>query len=273
MIDGLRQALQRIYHVIPEQILEAAFQPYIHQMTLDECIKEQVLLARVRDDISVRGGKVCRIMLNQAWCLYTSSPSPYALGISGSYSTYRIPPEARENRDISCVIAVRFPYTLNTHSMAGNFNNCSLKGNTVSSLACAALEAQTGNNLVSSPTGVIRPGNVLQLDPPQYNWIPWEVIVRLRYDDNFSGMDVSLHESFNKVCEYAVKAYIYTKLIFSIESNLVVRGMDIGIMKDIVSNYADANEKYDEQLIALGGAEIFDPERLSGILRRMVPKR
>ena len=86
-------------------------------------------------------------------------------------------------------------------------------------------------------------------------------------------MDVSLHESFNKVCEYAVKAYIYTKLIFSIESNLVVRGMDIGIMKDIVSNYADANEKYDEQLIALGGAEIFDPERLSGILRRMVPKR
>ena len=273
MIDGLRQAMQQIYAVIPMEILEAAFQPYQTQTTLDECIKNKVLLARVRDDISVRGGKVLRIMLDPKWSHYTRSPSTYSLGISGSYSTFHVPPEAREGRDISTILAVRFPYTLNTHSVNGNFNNCSLKGNTVSGLACAALQAQTGSQLVSSPTGVVRPGNVIQLDPPQYTWIPWEVIVRLRYDDNFSGMDVSLIESFKRVCEYAVKSYIYTTLIFKIETNLVVRGMDIGIMKDIVSSYSDANEKYEEQLIQLGGAEIFDPDRLAGILRRMVPKR
>lgn len=273
MIDGLKNALTRIMQVIPNPILMAAFKPWEGDESLDECIKKKVLLSRVRDDISVRGGKILRIILNLDWCEYTSSPSPYSLGISGSYSTYRIPPEARENRDISCILHVRFPYTLNTNASGSFYNATAMKGNTVSDLACAALEAQTGNNLVSSPTGIIRPGNVLQLEPPQYNWVPWQVTVRLRYDDNFSGMDVSLIQPFCDVCEYAVKSYIYNELIFAIETNMVVRGYEIGVMKDIVNSYADSNDKYFESLLALGGTEVFDPQRLEGILRRMVPKR
>jgi hypothetical protein len=86
-------------------------------------------------------------------------------------------------------------------------------------------------------------------------------------------MDVSTIQPFCQLVEYAVKSYIYTKLIMTIETNLVVHGLEIGVMKDIVSTYADAAEKYDEMIIKLGGAEHYDPTRLEGILRRMVPKR
>lgn len=273
MIDGLKSALTRIMSIIPQEVLMAAFTPWDSDMTLDAAIMKKVLLARVRDDISVRGGKILKIMLNLDWCEYTSSPSPYALGISGSYSTYRIPPEARENRDISCVLSVRFPYTISTSTSGSFYNSAALKGNNLQGLACAALQSQTGNDLLASPTGIIRPGNVLQLDPPQYNWVPWQVTVRLRYDDNFSGMDVSTILPFCEVCEYAVKSYIYTKLLFPVETNMVIRGYEVGIMKDIVNSYSDADEKYNEALLALGGAEVFEPQRLEGILRRMVPKR
>ena len=273
MIDALRQALQKIYFTIPPQVLDAAFRPWEAGMTLDECIKEKVLLARVRDDISVRGGPIKKIMLQLDWSEYTTSPSPYALGISGSYSTYKIPPEARDHRDISCVLDVRFPYTISNTPTGGVYNNEAIRGNTVSGLACAALQAQTGQNLISSPMGKVRPGNVIQLDPPQYNWVPWQIRVRLRYDDNFSGMDVSTIEPFVELCVCAVKSYIYTQLIFQVETNLVVRGVELGVMKDLVNSYADQEEHYQELLIQLGGAEIFDPDRLKNILQKMVPRR
>lgn len=273
MIDGIKLILERIYRTIPRPVLEAAFKPQETGTSLDECIKNKVLLSSVRDEISVRGGKIYRIMLNLDWCEYTSSPSPYALGISGSYSTYRIPPEARENRDISCILSVRFPYSINTSSSGNFYNTCSTKGNTVSGLACAALQSQTNANLLSTPTGIIRPGNVIQLDPPQYNWVPWQVTVRLVYDDNFSGIDVSTALPLIDVCVYAVQQYIYNELVFAIESNLVVHGMEIGVFRDIINEYKGAEDKYADALLALGGAETYEPQRLKNILTRMVPRR
>lgn len=273
MIDGLRQAFAKIYATIPREVLEAAFNPHEYDVSLDDLIKEKVLLARVRDDISLRGGKIFRIMLNLDWCKYTSSPSPYALGISGSYSTFAVPPEAREHRDICAVLSTRFPYSISNSSQGTFANDCSGAGNTVSQLACAALSAQTGASMLSWPTANVRPGNVIQLDPPQYNFVPWQITVRLKYDDNFSGMDVSVVYPFVDLCLNAVKSYIYTNLIFQVETNVVRRGMELGVIKDLVSSYSDAEEKYTEGLIVLGGAEVLDIDRLKGILTRMTPRR
>ena len=268
MIDAVRQALTHIYNVIPMPILEAVFKPYEANVSIDNLILDKVILSRVRDDISLRGGRVLRLILNQNWCRYTSSPSPYALGISGAYTVFHIPPEARDNRDISCVLSIRFPYTLGTSNTCSFYNNNSIKGNTLSGLACAALQAQTGSNQLSTPQGIVRPGNIIQLDPPQYNFVPWQVMVRLRFDDNFSGMDVSSIRTFSLLCEY-----VYVNSIMTIESNLVTRGVELGVVKDIVSSYSDANEKYEEQLLAMAGAQIYEPDRLRNILLRMVPKR
>ena len=86
-------------------------------------------------------------------------------------------------------------------------------------------------------------------------------------------MDVSSIEPFKKLCEYAVKSYIYTNLIFDIESNVVFRGQELGVIKDIVGQYSDSEDKYTEQLLAFGGAAIYEPDRLRNILIRCVPKR
>lgn len=273
MIDAVRQAMSRIYNTIPLPVLEAAFKPYNSDMSLDALILQKVILARVRDDISVRGGKVLDLICDLNWCQYTASPSPYALGISGAYTVFHIPPEAREHRDISAVVRVRFPYSINTSSSGTFYNDCVVRGNTVGGLVSEALRIQTYSGMIVTPTAIVLPGNQIQLDPPQYNFVPWQIRVRLRYDDNFSGMEVSTIHPFAQICEYAVKAYIYNNLIFEIESNMVFKGADIGVMKEIVENYRDANEKYDELLIAVGGAEHLDTKRLKDILQRCIPKK
>lgn len=273
MIDPVRQALIRIYHTIPRPILEAAFRdlPEDDTETLDTLILKKVFLTRMRDDLSIRAGKVFKLLLNNNWCHYASSPSPYALGLSGTYSVYHIPPEAREHRDIVAIMEIRFPYNLGQQT--NFYSDCSTKGNTLSKLACASLASQTFSNALSIPRANLKPGNVIKLEPPQFNFVPWQVKVRLKYDDDFSNLEVSEAGQFPKLAEYAVKQYIYTKLIMAIETNLVVRGMDFGVVKDIVSSYQDAGEKYDEQLLEFAGSSVLDGDRLEGILRKMVPPR
>ncbi len=273
MVDPVRQALIRIYHTIPKPILEAAFRDVAEDDTssLDSLIIDKVFVARMRDDLSIRCGKVFRLILNNSWCHYASSPSPYALGLSGTYSVYHIPPEAREHRDIAAIMEVRFPYNLGQQT--NFYSDCSTKGNTLSSLACEALASQTFSNALVVPRANLRAGNIIKLEPPQFNFVPWQVKVRLKYDDDFTNLEVSETGQFPRLAEQAVKAYIYTTLIIDIESNLVIRGLDMGIFKDIVSSYSDAAEKYDELLMEYAGAAVLDGDRLEGILRKMVPPR
>lgn len=273
MLDALTQAYGQIHNTIPREVLEAAFEPFNNpDMTLDELIRQKVIVPRLLEAVSARSGKLCRIILQLDWCDYTSAPSPYALGISGSYTTYKIPPEAREHRDISCVVQIRFPYQIGTSASGNFYNNCSMSGTTVGQLACAALQSQTGSNQLVYPTAQVLPGNVIKLDPPQFNWVPWAVMVRLKFDENFSGMDVSSLRTFAQLCEYAVKAYCYNQLIFKVESNLVFRGVELGVMKDIVNSYSEANERFEEFLLAFQGAQTYEPDQLDQILRYMVPK-
>lgn len=273
MVDPVRQALIRIYHTIPKPILEAAFRNIAEDDTssLDSLIIDKVFVARMRDDLSVRCGKVFRLLLEHSWCHYASSPSPYALGLSGTFSVYHIPPEAREHRDIAAVMEVRFPYNLGQQT--NFYSDCSTKGNTLSSLACAALSSQTFSNALVVPRANLRAGNVIKLEPPQFNFVPWQVKVRLKYDDSFTNLEVSETGQFPKLAEYAVKAYIYNTLIMEIETNTVVRGLELGIVREIVSSYTDAGEKYDEQLLEFAGASVLDGDRLECVLRKMVPPR
>lgn len=270
MISGLKVALQRIYNTIPMDILRIAFKNYDTSVSMDDSIHKKVLVARVLDDASVRGGTILRFLLDSDWLHYVSSPSPYALGMSGSYSMYHVPASARDHRDIATILQVRFPYSIGSNTSGTMYHDCSSRGNSLGGLACSALNAQTGAGLVSSPAGIINPGNIIRLEPPQFNYIPWQITCRLKFDEQFSQLDVSSIQPFALLCEHAVKAYIYTHAIVEVETNVMYRGMELGVVREIINSYSDANEKYDEQLLQFGGAQQLEPDRLRILLSRMV---
>lgn len=272
MLNPIRTALARVHNVIPEFVLKAAFKSEEYMdVSIDELIMEKVIRARVLDDVSQRCGKIKSIVLQLSWVKYTSPPSQFTLAVSGAYSTFHIPPEARDFKDILCILGVSFPYVLSGQGNSAVMSNCAVGGITASQLACAALQSQTKAGLVSLPTAKLLPGNVVHLIPEGISWVPWVLRARLRFDDQFSGMNIDSIDSFNHVVEYAVKAYVYNTLLFEIESNLVHRGQELGVVKSVVDSYSDANDKYDEFLLALGGSSHFEPDRLRFLLSRMMP--
>lgn len=269
MPDALRSAYAEIHNTIPDEILEVAFDTGgPSSISIDEAIRQKVILARVRDDISLRGGKLKQITLRSEWSHFSSAP--LGAGVSPGGLSFLIPPEEREFRDISAAVEVSYPYQLAASQNSVLTNFCARNNTTLSSLATAALQSQTGGVQITYPQPIVYAGNVISFNPPQSAFSPWQVLVRLKYDDNFSNMDVSVVRPFAEICLEAVKAYIYKKLIFKIESNAVMRGAEVGVMKDIVSSYADANEKYKELLLQVGGAETFDPVYQRNLLIKMI---
>jgi hypothetical protein len=49
--------------------------------------------------------------------------------------------------------------------------------------------------------------------------------------------------------------------------------VELGVMRDFMNEYKDADEKLEEELLAFGGAAMYEPDRLRNILMRCVPKR
>lgn len=273
MLSPIKSALIRIYNTIPPEILKAAFEKEVfgYDISMDEAIKQCVLVPRVLEDVSQRIGRIKKIVLQLKWAHYTNPVNNASLAVSGSFSTFHVPAEEREYRDIITVLDVQFPYNLSQGGSASFLSDCSIAGNTVGQLACRALGSQTKANWLSTPTCIALPGNILKFTPEVMNYVPWVVRVRLKYDNEFSQMDINSINSFCSVCEHAVKAYCYIHLLGKVESNLVFKGMDLGFIKDVIGSYSDANEKYEEQLLALGGADTFDPERLRNILAKIMP--
>ena len=102
MLSALARAFSDIRASIPKVILEMAFNPTASStVSLETAIMQEVILPRVKDAVSVRGGRISEIILNQDWSHFTPSPSTYAVGQGGTFSTYVVPPEARENRAVS----------------------------------------------------------------------------------------------------------------------------------------------------------------------------
>lgn len=270
MIGALERAYKDIYSEIPMPVLQAAFEPSKYDVSLDERIKQEVILKRVRDDASINGGKVKSLILDQRWVKFVDTPSAYASCPTGAYSAYHIPEHERDHRDIVTVTKVEYPNSIVMGNGGGFMANHFLGGRTLSNVAMSALRSNTYSHAIIYPTAIVKAGNIIKLDPPQFSFIPYKLTVRLRYDEEFVNMDVSSIDFFAKSVTNAVKAYIYQKLIFQIETNTVYRGMEIGIMRDIVNTYADANEKYIESLKMFSGGELLDVERAKNILSAMI---
>lgn len=271
MLSPLKMALADIHANIPAPILQMAFNPYNdYRVSIDQEIIDKVILARVKDAVSIRGGRILDIILSQKWANITASPTPYALGVVGLYTSFTIPPEARENRDMVAATGIRLSAAIGLGLQNSFYNSLNAGGLSLKSIATQAIQSQTASNVIALPTPQIRDGNLIVLDPPQTTYVPWVVTVRLSYDDNFGNMPKGIYPAFSTVVMLAVKTYIYTQLSLAIESNAVIHGAEIGAIKNIVDSYSDANEKYEEELIKLGGAEVFDPARTARILQRVI---
>lgn len=263
----IEYALIEIYSQIPVEILNLAFAPENFRSTLDDLILDKVIQMRVLSDCNIVGGHMKDIPLIYEYVESTVPMQGTSYLASNYHSLYRIPPEVRDNRIIVAVHKIKYPYTFtNVPSMTFNAQNF---GATMESVTDAVLNSHTFGRTPALPTPILRAGDLVQLDPPQSTHIDYFLECRLGYDKDFLNLNNQAIAGFQKMCLYAVRAYIYNELIIKLDRAAMEGGMEISSIKDIVSSYADSNEKYEEALKRFQGGSLLDVKRIKNVLRHM----
>ena len=76
--------------------------------------------------------------------------------------------------------------------------------------------------------------------------LPANIYLRclLENDSNMSHIQLKSYRDFSKLVELAVKAYIYNEYVITMDMGELYAGQQLGRFKEIIDNYADAEELY-----------------------------
>lgn len=245
----IRHAIAKVKQTIPLQILRKTFAPKIptwvqtSSYNLDFQIETQVIREIVLPDCNVVGGKEENINIGDI---------PWQE--VGPDLVVRIPKIKTQNRSIVSVKEVIFAGTSAMGYYASSqqaTNNAAVNPNDRSSMMGALsslLAAQDNIPVISTGSVELIGENTILIRNCGYLQPSSAARVVLEYDDELSNISHRSYNHFAKLVEYATKAKVYNDLIIAMGSSEIEGGFELGIFKEIVSGYADAQENYQTYL-------------------------
>lgn len=259
--------LNHIIQNIPPQILDLCFQPRQFQTTLEARIMAEIIEGPVLLDTNLVAGKRRDIFIQEQWKMWLPSVESAELigsGVQGSY--YKIPPWAREGRNISSVVGVVPSMVSSLPGSSINYNGTGSFGNTASGMLSEMINTRTFGQYPLVPRVTLEGTNIVCFYPEDFVE-GVAVSVFLEYDAEFLNMNQSAIVAMRHFCLCATQRYIATKLRVSVDETEIVGGMEIGVVKDIINDYLQKAENYEALLIKVKGASSFDSRSLSNIIR------
>lgn len=239
-MNPINKALDEIRFRIPKQILETTFFRHAplncsNRLSLDAIIRSTVLEPRVMVDIDIRGGTEAYISMQSPVVAERVDPFTYI---------YNIPDELIHNRPIAQVYSVHFGYLgyqgVHQSIISDNSIMSSATRRVFDSAAKTPPAMTSYLNLIAPNTVMVRyithPSTVAYLH------------LRLGNDNALSHLRPQSYHDFADLCVLAVKAYIYNHMLIIIDEAQIQGGQQLGVFRDKVSEYADAEELYREKL-------------------------
>lgn len=262
-MNPITKALDEIKFRIPKEILEQVFfRPEQRQcgvvLSLDTRIRESILEPRVFEDINIHGGTEAFISMDLP--VRTEQADPYTV-------IYHIPDEVVQNRPIVQVYSVHFAVLgYQNAGMALHYTESPLAAETRKVLdnAMRVPPAATSYlNIIAHNTIMVR-----------YVYLPYRnafMRVRLGNDNALSHIRPQAYSEFAKLCVLAVKAYIYNTMIVPMDQGQLSGGQMLGVFREKISEYSDADEMYLEALRRFKKISVMnDPEANRRHLRSIV---
>lgn len=267
MTDPIAYAIQQVKSEIPYQILQAAFEPqnnYTGQSSVESEIVRQVIQGRVLPDCQIMGGKIKPIPLLIEYYEQLEPDGSYMTAPGG---VYRIPPEARDFVDIVAVVSIGID---GTYYPGTPLEQCPLVGNGINQLQRMVINSHTEASTPQLPVPNLLPGNLIELIPDTPPSSGLVLNCRLAYDANMLNLNPSAIMPFAQLVVLATKAYIYTKLIIRIDEIAIRNGHEVGILKDIIERYEDANATYVETIPHFRSGSTLDQKTKLQLIAMMV---
>lgn len=239
-MNPITKALDEIKFSIPAEILNQVF---ITQemaecgniISLDMRIRESVLETRVFVDIDLKGGTESYIPLD--YPVSTEYIDPYTV-------LYQIPDEVTQNRPIVQVYSVHFGVLgYQSTGIALHYSESSM----------SAEVRRVLDSAMRIPPAVTSYLNLIahNVVAARFVYLPYKTAfmrVRLGNDNALSQIRATAIPAFAELCVLATKAYIYNKMVIKLGQAYLSGGQELGIFKELIMNWADADELYRERL-------------------------
>jgi hypothetical protein len=243
-MNPIQYALNDIKHKIPQVILHEAFFPKTHfqnqyqynqpnLFSLDHLIKTQVIEPRVLTDCNLIGGKIVTLPLTHL---------PFEV-FDYNKTVWRIPFDMTNNQKISRVLNIVFSNRINHQILNGHFQQ---GGSLYTDLAQKMLDSHLPIPTVSNADVFLIGENVVMANILMQSMFNMHLRCVLENDEAFNDLPKPLYKVFSKLCELAIKAYIYNQLIISLDMAYLHGGQSLGQFSNIVQEYADSNTLYEE---------------------------
>ena len=253
-MNPIAKALDNIKYTIPYDVLKATFtDPHTSwrnpNLSIDELISSKVIRPRVLMDCNLVGGTTTNISLD---------------GINPEYiddhtTVYVIPPERTGGKTILSVLSLGYlGYGNGYGNMMGSLAHVAPTSmNSVTQATQRISDSYSAMPPVANAQVELVGHNVIMVR--EQNRISSVYYVRciLTNNDNMSNISPRSILQFAKLCELAVKSYIYNTMIIKIDQAYLMGGQELGAFKNIVESYADAEELYNTHLREVWQATAF----------------
>lgn len=252
-MNPITKAMDEIRFSIPAEILNevfisSEFRGLGQAVSLETRIREQVLDQRVLVDIDLQGGTEALIPMDAP--VKVNQPDRYTV-------IYQIPDEVLDGRPIVQVYSIHFAI-LGYHNagMALQFNESAMSAATRQVFDSAMKTPPAATSYLN----MIAPNTVMA----KFVYLPYPnafMRVRLGSDHALSHIRPQAFHAFSELSVLAVKAYIYNYMVVKMDQGQLSGGQMLGAFREIISNYAEADERYREKLSSWRRISVFnDPE-------------
>jgi len=258
------KAIDEIMYEIPREILELAFvdhdvrnSPWLQQhVSIETMLREQIIQRRVRRDLNLIGGAEIRVPLSG---LEPKLVESYA-------EVYTIPMELTGGREIIQPLNVSygqnggFGYNYGMSQYSG-FLGSEPGRSAVSNQVIGVMASHSPIPLVSTDNvTLIAPNTILVRDVVAKTPHSW-LICLVANSGEMENIQPAYYGFIAELSVLACKAFIYTKLRVGIDQGQLMAGQELGVIREVISEYADANQTYRELLKEKGGKLMFMNDR------------
>lgn len=233
-MNPITYALQRIKQEIPSQLLSLAYTTPAAKMfavpvSVDSVIKDRVINDRVLLDCNLVGGAEVVIPLNGV----THEQ------VQPGVHVYRIPKQLTQNRSILSALSIGF-----SNDNMGNVSHQYGAQDEVMNAYKQQMSSMMSIQLISDARCNVIGDNVIMAEHADFYLGRIYLRCVIENDSNMNHLNPRSWDNFATLCTWAVKGDIYINNVIPIDRGYMQGGSEIGVYKDIIDGYSDANETY-----------------------------
>ena len=245
-MNPITLAVNSIKYKIPREVLIEVFAPKVYHwlatpINYEEELTRIVIRGRVMVDCDLVGGTEVYIPL---WDV----PSQ-VLATDRLATIYHIPKNKTQGRTITSVLSLSYVNGASASFMnaSNSFDPCTVTD--LNLAAQAMMNAMQGLPIPSNAKVQLIGENTVMIRDNTMAAGSGLLRCILANDENLSHIQPRSIPSFSKLCELAVKSYIYNQYIITMDKGRLEGGAELGRFREVIDSYSDAEEQYQDYLL------------------------